>query len=761
MFAQAGPRADVDLGLLDKILETPCPTHDALLRWIRKDYDDRLPASGLVGGPYNIVLLGTPGIAQARVKVNCVWGQYRPGLYWDLLLVRSDQDGAQRPGYGRLLDERWVDLGIVRDWMDKCIRQHDSRCRNPFQTKHVPPAWLIDTWDDCLVPGHTSLEYIAISYRWGASVGFQTDVKALEEFRNPGGLSKSANAQFMPPALRNAMRLVQATGERYLWADAICLAQSGDETMARELDNMAAIYASAKMTLVVTDGDAMDEIPGLESISQPRDIHQQVFPWLGGENIVIRNRPVLQHTRGCSPYFDRGWTFQEWLFSKRRLIFANKQIHWKCACATWHEDQIDVPGDVDTARNDVSAFLRDTFMDTESGQYPPRVPSIERLGTVLSEYNSRQLTFPEDTLPAITGLLTSLSRAMGTGFLCGLPEMCFDAALMWDSFSVQPVKRRTYSGKSRSVLPDSYLPSWSWVGWQFHGLRMAGDESLGTFTLLPKRITSPITTWYSHATPDAVEKRAIHPTWFAFRDQMKNSNNTSHASSPILPDGWQREPYVREKHGSDHFARQPGFAGAHVYWHRDAPHSYYWCPLPRVPVTEDTAPCMPPQQHPYLSCRTRRARIRAVHASRADAETVEHWWQVRIPPGRVVLVDGGGELCGWMQPLLATEEVYAAAGDGGGGGGDPSSFSSSPYFPDAGSKRTRPVELVAVCLQHWPTLKPWVDEDDGRLRNTHAFYGVLWVGWSAEGVAYRRGSGFVEKHAWEAHGPEDVDLVLG
>ena len=40
-------------------------------------------------------------------------------------------------------------------------------------------------------------------------------------------------------------------------------------------------------------------------------------------------------------------------------------------------------------------------------------------------------------------------------------------------------------------------------------------------------------------------------------------------------------------------------------------------------------------------------------------------------------------------------------------------------------------------------------------------YVVLWVEW-ANGVAYRRASGVVERAAWDAHPDrEEVDLVLG
>jgi len=39
-------------------------------------------------------------------------------------------------------------------------------------------------------------------------------------------------------------------------------------------------------------------------------------------------------------------------------------------------------------------------------------------------------------------------------------------------------------------------------------------------------------------------------------------------------------------------------------------------------------------------------------------------------------------------------------------------------------------------------------------------YGVLWVEW-VDGVAYRKGCGYVRKEIWDSHKLEDVDLVLG
>jgi hypothetical protein len=56
-------------------------------------------------------------------------------------------------------------------------------------------------------------------------------------------------------------------------------------------------------------------------------------------------------------------------------------------------------------------------------------PDLNASSYVISDNNSRQLSYEEDALPGITGLLSVLSRTFANGFLCGLPDMLFDRAL--------------------------------------------------------------------------------------------------------------------------------------------------------------------------------------------------------------------------------------------------------------------------------------------------------------------------------------------
>jgi hypothetical protein len=59
---------------------------------------------------------------------------------------------------------------------------------------------------------------------------------------------------------------------------------------------------------------------------------------------------------------------------------------------------------------------------------PPLIPLHD------SDYNMRQLTYPDDELAAFSGVLSTLSRTFTGGFVWGLPQMFFDVALLWQPF---------------------------------------------------------------------------------------------------------------------------------------------------------------------------------------------------------------------------------------------------------------------------------------------------------------------------------------
>jgi hypothetical protein len=49
-----------------------------------------------------------------------------------------------------------------------------------------------------------------------------------------------------------------------------------------------------------------------------------------------------------------------------------------------------------------------------------------------SDYHRRLLTYDGDTLFALAGATSALSQTFRGGFLCGLPELFFDNAMLWN-----------------------------------------------------------------------------------------------------------------------------------------------------------------------------------------------------------------------------------------------------------------------------------------------------------------------------------------
>jgi hypothetical protein len=508
--------------------------------------------------------------------------------------------------------------------------QHGEKCRNPLGVRVTSPAWLVDVLEDCLVPGIEVAEFVALSYRWGPSVddSFRTNADLLNVLQEPGSISLGRLGGNMAPIIRHAIGLASALGERYLWVDALCIVQDNEEHCAEQLRLMGAIYASAKFTIVASDGDAMSGIPGLKGVSRPRNLRQSVIPVFESEKAVVRQDVVHLTSSESSPYFQRGWTFQEFYLAKRRLMFARNQMHWHCACSDWHEDAIEAESKQDNTHNaDIDHAISNVLRGT---------PDLFALTCVFDRYNRRNFSFPEDSMPGIMGLLAVMSRTFDGGFLFGLPETCFDAALMWRTPYPQEHVRRKDSGRSNSLGVASLVPSWSWISWEcplFFLQEQTYEVRRGY-----KTRTIPITQWYTHETPDTTKKRPITSTWFRVRDKFLDSMQQ-------MPDGWTRGEYDETNHG-----KAPEGLEQHVYQHSSMPDKHFWLPVP-IATVEGDVELYSPKQTPYISCMTKRGWFVTMpypetFISRVARALKENFYHMG-------LLDRNGRYCG-QAPTLCT-----------------------------------------------------------------------------------------------------------
>lgn len=254
-----------------------------------------------------------------------------------------------------------------------------------------------------------------------------------------------ATSVILAKTVSDAIHLVGQLGERFLWVDKLCIVQDEVSSKKIQLDAIAAIYASSLLTIVSAQGDSDGE--GLYGSLSARNIPKGNIE--SPEQVTRKSAWQLLGT----VWYSRGWTFQENLFARRKLIFHHDTVHWECHCISWHEIQGAVHVFGQMSCEGVPPIL------TVGGSNTMLWPNMHRFARLVSMYNLRQLTFPEDALHAFASTLFGLSSVFKGGFLSGLPDITFDAVLIWQPYN--PLTRRVPLTSSQSAV----LPSWSWVGW--------------------------------------------------------------------------------------------------------------------------------------------------------------------------------------------------------------------------------------------------------------------------------------------------------
>jgi hypothetical protein len=529
----------------------------------------------------------------------------------------------------------------------------------------------------------------------------------------------------LPLTVRHAIALAEALGERYLWTDSLCITHEDLSTLPGQLEQMAAIYSSALFTIVAHDGDGTKGIMGLPGISEPRKTNQQVFDF-GSEKLIARGVDYSAWTEK-SAYHQRGWTYQEFLMSPRKLMFLEGEAHWMCQCCEWHED-----------------LARDLEINKSPIPRPHLMvagfPDIAPLKDLLNDYNERNLTYDEDALPAIAGLLSVLSRTFTGGFLYGLPEMMFDTALGWSTASESELTKRV---PSKPVRHDQDIPSWSWLSWQgrfdWEGPGEWGVRgSWRTFKdgLIWFKETSPITEWYASSALEGQPRRKIDSAWYRQREHAKDHRQP-------LTDGWSRhEATIKTGLSNGQVRLFPDGCESYVYEHRDAPvtegKQYFYYPI-RVPLVNPSTPFFNPAQTRYLFCKTWKSSVWACWKdydySRGNRRLCLHMSMNRPSIGSMQLHNR--EQSDRWGPWRSTSGKYK------------------------GKPTVRLVEVVAINrgVLLAPRDKEAV-ERGGLPVSREEYVTVLWVKWEGI-VALRQASGRIERKAWESLDLEEIDLVLG
>ncbi|PQE15015.1 heterokaryon incompatibility protein [Rutstroemia sp. NJR-2017a BVV2] len=661
------------------------------------------------------------------------------------LVKRETPDGYL--GLGKILNPLWIDSSVLRRWKNTCDKRHGLACRSRFSSHHQSfpdrPKLLIDVWLQCLSYAPTDADYVALSYVWGSTNSTKTLKTNLEQFQRANSLAGENEHVRLPRTIRDAMVLTDILGERYLWVDSLCIVQDDEKSQSEELDKMASIYASASVTIVAAQGTHADfGLRGLQSC-QARTLTQNITK-INRDNSILKVPDVLEKLGSHSAWMKRGWTFQEHIFSHRLLIFNNESVYWECDHGVWYENI----EDMDINRLNKS---RSTPLDIKS-MFTDPLPSISRFFAIVDEYMNRNLTYPEDKLRAFAGISRALESTFDGGFVCGLPVLWLDIALLWQPKTDDRLCHHR-QGVGR-LCPD--IPSWSWANGigrldsitrryyidyihQYDALRFLKTHSGFGVQIIP------IVKWVIRENVES-SPTMLQNTWFQYKRQAEEENR--------LPPGW-------EKHDGPASIEKQSQLDSNIYYtYGSDPHIPYCYPVPQ----RDSNVPRPPKWT-LLSCHTKRAWLRVAEMAHFNVERTRNSLAYQVTWTVVRTADG--VWAGALRYDHHGQEIGSVAGR---------TRNAKEAFdePDVNNSiDTKMVELVAIsrgCTvrrlrkpEKWQYVCPELDHDEAPNfddEKPYEFYNCLWIGWK-DGIAYRKALGRVEKSVWEALELEEIELILG
>jgi hypothetical protein len=322
-------------------------------------------------------------------------------------------------------------LSRIKSWIRLCA-EHHPRCSHtnsyvPFRLLNINPdlesiklVELLDSTtsglsaytEDSLI----NFRYVCLSHCWG-----QTRSRYMTTRNTLAGNLSSIPICELPKTFQDAVDVTRKLGIDYLWIDSLCIIQDDEQDWATHMSVMDKIYRYAYVTLAAAA--AIDDEGGFftkTDIQYTETYHFRLTEDETEHEIHIRNG--LHHpdadwpSREVMPLMRRGWVVQERVLSRRYLFFGTQELLWECL--------EDVACSCSMAEESFNNCLRGTdpsFINSPATKI--RFSRLEELTAseiaeewrdLVQQYCSRDLTFPADKLPALTGLANAFQVSDGS-----------------------------------------------------------------------------------------------------------------------------------------------------------------------------------------------------------------------------------------------------------------------------------------------------------------------------------------------------------
>jgi hypothetical protein len=156
----------------------------------------------------------------------------------------------------------------LRNWLTDPSRDLSGDSNNNYGGLQIQQSLrdvrVIDVTNACVAYLPAGAEFVTLSYVWGSTHDDQfrclkSNISLVEQ---PVSLEKI----MLPATIRDAIMVCEKLGHQFLWVDRLCIVQDeAQDALSKQLNQMAAIYHQAALTLVAATGD--DATKGLPGVS--------------------------------------------------------------------------------------------------------------------------------------------------------------------------------------------------------------------------------------------------------------------------------------------------------------------------------------------------------------------------------------------------------------------------------------------------------------------------------------------------------------
>ncbi|KAJ4323830.1 hypothetical protein N0V84_004176 [Fusarium piperis] len=326
------------------------------------------------------------------------------------------------------------------------------------------------------------VEYATLSYCWGPPEDAKEQSITTDE--NLNDRLKEIPFRELSAVIQDAVRFCRSVRKpiRYLWVDALCIIQrqgEGGQDWPAESAVMGQIYKNAEFTLCALGSSSCKQgFLSRELRSVTVNYRSPFKPNAEGTYTMVlmgkvelpKSIEMIDDGR-CANLFQnldifttlwltRGWTFQEFHMTKRRIFIGRAGTHF-----SWNSDKNTATRSEDGTQT-IGPGLVSFAIDRDEWS-----ATLEKLGEfwhrVLYEYRQRDLTQDTDQLPALAGLAKWVARSSGVRYLAGIwdiPHM--RTGLMWSctldgSEKDVDQERPSLSKLLLDLEENSFAPSWS------------------------------------------------------------------------------------------------------------------------------------------------------------------------------------------------------------------------------------------------------------------------------------------------------------